>query len=203
MGQGRGLIIVISAPSGSGKTTLCNRLIAACSNLEHSISATTRSPRRGERDARDYFFISPEEFEARRDRGEFVEWARVLGEYYGTPRSFVEQTISAGKDVILSIDVQGAMQVKKKCPEAVFIFVLPPSMKALEQRLRKRKTDEANEISRRLQLAKEEMVQIENYDYVVVNRDLSSSLGELLAIITVEKRRVGRSKDVIDGLRSS
>lgn len=203
MGQGRGLIIVISAPSGSGKTTLCNKLVAETPNLERSISMTTRSPRRGEKEGRDYIFVFPDEFERRRDRDEFIEWARVLGEYYGTPRGFVEQTIRAGKDIILSIDVQGAMKVKKKCPDAIFIFVLPPSMEALEQRLRKRKTDKTEEISRRLQLARKEISQIENYDYVVVNRNLSSSLRELSAIITAEKRSVERSKDEIDDLRSS
>ena len=198
----KGLIIVISAPSGSGKTTLCKRLVAKVPNLRRSISVTTRNPRRGEINGRDYFFITQEDFVARKRNNEFIEWAEVFDEYYGTPRSFVEEVIGAGEDVLLSIDVQGAMQVKESYPDAVFIFILPPSISALEERLMKRKTDDSDEILKRLQLAREEMKRIENYDYVIVNRSLKASLRELHSIITAEKRKVERSKDEIDGLRS-
>lgn len=198
----KGLIIVISAPSGSGKTTLCKRLVAKVPNLRRSISVTTRNPRRDEINGRDYFFITQEDFVARKRNNEFIEWATVFDEYYGTPRSFVEEVIRSGEDVLLSIDVQGAMQVKESYPDAVFIFILPPSISALDERLRKRKTDDSDEILKRLQLAREEMKRIENYDYVIVNRSLKASLRELLSIITAEKRKVERSKDEIDGLRS-
>ena len=198
----KGLIIVISAPSGSGKTTLCKRLVAKVPNLRRSISVTTRNPRRDEINGRDYFFITQEDFVARKRNNEFIEWATVFDEYYGTPRSFVEEVVRAGEDVLLSIDVQGAMQVKESYPDAVFIFILPPSISALEERLRKRKTDDSDEILKRLQLAREEMKRIENYDYVIVNRSLKASLRELLSIITAEKRKVERSKDEIDDLRS-
>jgi len=198
----KGLIIVISAPSGSGKTTLCKRLVAKVPNLRRSISVTTRNPRRDEINGRDYFFITQEDFVARKRNNEFIEWATVFDEYYGTPRSFVEEVVRAGEDVLLSIDVQGAMQVKESYPDTVFIFILPPSISALEERLRKRKTDDSDEILKRLQLAREEMKRIENYDYVIVNRSLKASLRELLSIITAEKRKVERSKDEIDDLRS-
>jgi len=198
----KGLIIVISAPSGSGKTTLCKRLVAEVPNLRRSISVTTRNPRRDEINGRDYFFITQEDFVARKRNNEFIEWATVFDKYYGTPRSLVEEMIRSGEDVVLSIDVQGAMQVKESYPDAVFIFILPPSISALEERLRKRKTDDSDEILKRLQLAREEMKRIENYDYVIVNRSLKASLRELFSIITAEKRKVERSKDEIDGLRS-
>lgn len=198
----KGLIIVISAPSGSGKTTLCKSLAAEVPNLRRSISVTTRNPRRGEINGRDYFFITQEDFATRKRNNEFIEWATVFDEYYGTPRSFVEDVIRNGEDVLLSIDVQGAMQVKESYPDAVFIFILPPSMSALEERLRNRKTDDSDAILKRLQLAREEMKRIENYDYVIVNRSLKASLRQLSSIITAEKRKVERSKDEIDGLRS-
>jgi len=198
----KSLIIVISAPSGSGKTTLCKRLVAEVPNLRRSISVTTRNPRRDEINGRDYFFITQEDFVARKRNNEFIEWATVFDKYYGTPRSLVEEMIRSGEDVVLSIDVQGAMQVKESYPDAVFIFILPPSISALEERLRKRKTDDSDEILKRLRLAREEMKRIENYDYVIVNRSLKASLRELFSIITAEKRKVERSKDEIDGLRS-
>lgn len=203
MGKSKGVIIVISAPSGSGKTTLCKKLVAKLGNLRHSISATTRAPRRGEQEGRDYFFITPDEFEAKKLNNEFIESAEVFGEYYGTPRRFVEDARDADQDVLLSIDVQGAAQIKKIYPDAALIFIIPPFISTLEERLKKRKTDRPDEISKRLQLARNEMEQIESYDYVIVNRNLKDSLRELSAIITAERLRAERLKDEIEGLRAS
>ncbi|MEA3328457.1 MAG: guanylate kinase [Candidatus Omnitrophota bacterium] len=188
----QGLLIVVSAPSGSGKTTLCKKLVSACSDARHSISATTRPVRKGERNGRDYFFLTAEEFKKRKQNKEFLEWARVFGEYYGTPRKFIKESTRKGKDVVLNIDVQGALQIKRLDPEAVFIFVLPPSLKILEQRLRKRKKDSAQEISKRLRLAKTEISRIDNYDYVIVNKSINDSFRRLLAIVTAEKCKIKR-----------
>jgi guanylate kinase len=195
-----GLLIVISAPSGSGKTTLCKRLASILPNVKHSISATTRAPRKGEKNGRDYFFLTTKEFEKRKQNNEFLEWAKVFGEYYGTPRKFVEETRIKREDIILSVDVQGAAQVKEVCPEAVFIFILPPSIKVLEERLRRRKKDSSEEISKRLQLAKSEITQINNYDYVIINKNIRDSLTKLLAIITAERAKIKRMRDEINGL---
>jgi len=153
-----------------------------------SVSATTRKARRGERQGRDYFFISNHEFIKRRKAGRFLEWARVLGSFYGTPREFVREHIGRGDDVLLSIDVQGAMKVKRKARNAVFIFILPPSFCELERRLKRRSTESKREIIRRLKLAEQEMGFIEEYDYVVVNDKLKPALKELKRIIRRERK---------------
>ena len=195
-----GLLIIISAPSGSGKTTMCNKLASILPSVCRSISTTTRPPRRGEKNGRDYIFLSREEFEAEKKQAAFLEWAKVFGHYYGTPRKLVEEARDKGRDIILSIDVQGAQQVKQNYPEAVFIFICPPSRKILEERLRNRRSDREEEISRRLRLAKVEMSQAGNYDYVIVNRNLKDSLHKLSAIIIAEKAKIKRMKGKINGL---
>ncbi len=187
----KGKVFVISAPSGSGKTTLCAKLISSLSGkrkLVRSVSATTRRARRGEREGQEYFFISNHEFIKKRKAGRFLEWARVLGSFYGTPREFVREHIGRGDDVLLSIDVQGAMKVKRKAPRAVFIFILPPSFCELERRLRRRSTENKRDIIRRLKLAEKEMSFIENYDYVVLNDKLVKALKELKRIIRRERK---------------
>jgi guanylate kinase len=190
-GWGKGKIFVISAPSGSGKTTLCQQLLHLDpKGLLRSISVTTRPPRKGEREAKDYFFVTREEFESRKKRAFFLEWAEVLGNFYGTPREFVESWIRKGKDVILSIDVQGAMQLKKKCPTAVLIFILPPSFKNLKSRLKKRSTETNKEILKRLNLARREISYLPKYDYVVVNDTIKRATEELRAIIIAERCRI-------------
>ncbi|MEA3560438.1 MAG: guanylate kinase [Candidatus Omnitrophota bacterium] len=199
----QGLLIVISAPSGSGKTTLCEKLVSACPDIVYSISATTRLSRKGEKDGKDYFFLKIEEFEKKKRNNEFLEWANVFGEYYGTPRRFIDKMRKKGKDVILNVDVQGAFQVKKIHPEAVFIFLLPPSMDILKQRLRNRRKDSAKEISKRLRFAKSEIAQINNYDYVIINKSITKSLRKFLAIIDVEKSRIKQMKVEINDLYSS
>lgn len=187
----KGKIFVISAPSGSGKTTLCYRLLSLdLKGLVRSISATTRLPRRNEREGKDYFFISPQEFKSRRKKGAFLEWAKVLGKFYGTPREFVERCIREGKDVILSIDVQGALQVRRKYPAAVLIFILPPSFKNLKERLKKRSTENNREMLKRLNLAREEFSRLPQYDYVVVNDTIKRATEELRAIIIAERCKI-------------
>lgn len=188
----RGKLFVISAPSGSGKTTLCQKLICGFSGkrrLVRSVSATTRKRRKGEREGRDYFFISRGEFNRRIRQNQFLEWARVLGQLYGTPREFVEQQIVRGRDVLLSIDVQGALKIKRKKYDAVFIFILPPSFEELAQRLRLRSTEGKHEIMRRLKLAKKEMECIREYNYAVLNDKITHALKRLKEIIRSEREK--------------
>ncbi|OIO39476.1 MAG: guanylate kinase [Candidatus Omnitrophica bacterium CG1_02_49_10] len=182
------MVIVISAPSGSGKTTLINRLLSSSRRYVKSVSVTTRPPRRGETDGVDYFFMTEKEFLRLRDNGGFLEWAVVLGRHYGTPASFVENALAEGKDVILNIDVRGAMKVRKmKRMRSVFIFVKPPSEKALKERLKGRKTDSAEEIRRRIELSKKEMAYADRYDYIVVNRTIDESIKKIKSIIAKGK----------------
>lgn len=181
MKQGR--LIVISGPSGSGKTTICNRLLKLLPDLEYSVSFTTRAPRHGEKDGRDYFFISKEEFQRRIKDGAFLEYASVFDNYYGTSKDWVMERLDHGKDILLSIDVQGAAQIRKNFLKALLIFLIPPSLKVLEERLKNRATDEPIEIEKRLAKAKEEMAQVGNYDYVVINDKVTEAVEEIRGII--------------------
>lgn len=183
-------IFIVSAPSGCGKTTICKKLTSFDKNIVNSVSVTTRDPRPGERDKRDYFFISKSEFLYGIQKGEFLEWAEVLGHLYGTPRTFVEDVLRNGKDVLLSIDVQGALKLKNKIPHAVFIFLMPPSVQELKRRLQKRRTESKVEIHRRLDLAKREMGFVRNYDYVVVNDVLQDAVKNVRAIVVAERLKV-------------
>jgi len=188
----KGKLFVVSAPSGSGKTTLCQKLIQRVSGkrkLMRSISATTRKARRGEHPGKDYFFISTAEFTSKRKAHQFLEWAKVLNYYYGTPREFVEKHTQRGNDVLLSIDVQGALEIKKKVKGAVFIFIAPPSFKELEKRLRLRSRESKSEIARRLKLAKKEMGFMKEYHYVVLNDKIKKALATLKAIIDFERKK--------------
>lgn len=186
----KGLLIVVSAPSGAGKTTLCQELTRLIPNLTHSISFTTRAPRNGEVNGKDYWFVSVETFEKMAAAGEFVEWARVHQNLYGTARSTLEEMRAQGKNVILDIDTQGAMQLRETSPDGVFIFILPPSMEVLETRLRKRQSDREDEIKRRMAQAREEITAYTSYDYIVVNEEFQTALAELQAIVAAEKCRV-------------
>jgi guanylate kinase len=195
-----GLIIVVSAPSGGGKSSLCQRLLNWSPNLIYSVSCTTRAPRGGEQHGHDYFFLSVPEFEKKIAEGEFLEYAKYNQNYYGTPRSFVEEQLTAGKDVLLDIEVQGAGQLAKRVrdgqfayPESlVMIFLMPPSIELLESRLRKRGTDNDETIRRRLAVAKEEMACWREYDYVIVSGSLDDDLARGKAVITAEKCRTSR-----------
>jgi guanylate kinase len=192
MTKRKGTLFIISAPSGSGKTTLCNKLVNSLNDLNRSISMTTRPPRSGERDGIDYIFIEKEEFLKRKNRNEFIEWAKVFDEYYGTPKRYVNHLIAKGQDVVLSIDVQGAMKIKKLNTRAVCIFITPPSMSQLRERLVARSTDSRKEISKRLGLAKKELSYLSRYDYFVVNDVLVSALENLRSIVIAERCRIGR-----------
>ncbi|MCM8783860.1 MAG: guanylate kinase [Candidatus Omnitrophica bacterium] len=183
----KGLLFVISGPSGCGKTTLGEEIISGNKNLVRSVSVTTRPPRRGERRGKAYFFVNDKEFMELKKRNKLLEWAKVFGYFYGTPREFVVRKISQGKDVVLIIDVQGAMQVKKKFPHAVFIFIAPPSLQALRERLKKRGLDSSSEIEKRLRQAKKEMEFKREYNYILINDDLDVAKKILNAIITLER----------------
>lgn len=185
-----GLLYIISAPSGSGKSTLVNELRKFVPGLEFSISYTTRRPRGSEQNGREYYFITREQFEEMIRRSEFFEYADVFDYYYGTPKSVLQQAAQRGNDVLLDIDVQGERQVKQKIPEAVSIFILPPSRAELEARLRRRSRDEnvsEEEIQRRLDRAKREIENYPNYDYILVNDRLEESVDRLQAIVLAER----------------
>jgi guanylate kinase len=188
-------VFIISAPSGSGKSTLVARLLRDDPGLHFSVSYTTRKPRGAEKNGIDYCFISREEFEERIERGEFLEYASVFGNYYGTHVSQLEKAEETGEDLVLDIDVQGAAQLKDKLPEAVTIFVLAPSRRILEQRLRSRSEDPDPVIVRRLNDAASEIRNYDRYDYVVVNDDLERSAKTLAAIVTAERVRRTRIED--------
>jgi guanylate kinase len=190
-------VFIISAPSGSGKSTLVARLLADIPGLKFSVSYTTRAPRGHERSGESYHFISRSEFEQRIALGEFLEYAEVFGNYYGTHRRALDAAITEGKDLVLDIDVQGAAQLKDKLPEAVTIFVLAPSRETLEQRLRVRGEDADAVIARRLHDAAREIRNYCLYDYVVINNDLNESAQTLAAIVRAERVRRTRIEDQI------
>lgn len=176
-----GVALVLSAPSGAGKSTLARRLLAASPRLRYSISCTTRAPRQGETEGRDYHFISRADFEARAEEGAFAEWAIVHGNFYGTPLAPLREALAQGCDILFDIDVQGAAQLRLALPEAVLAFILPPSLEELEARLRGRGLDDEASISRRLANARSELAQAMWYDAVIVNDDLETACADLLA----------------------
>lgn len=183
---------MISSPSGGGKTTVALRVLAKTDGLVRSISMTTRAPRPGEKNGADYFFVSKEEFEKIKRTDGFLESAEVFGRQYGTPRKFVEAELARGKDVLLVIDVQGGLQVKRNCPDAELIFIDPPSLEELERRLRERKTDSEESIQTRLNMAREELADVVHYDHVVQNHeDIELAVKDTMDII--RKARAGKA----------
>jgi guanylate kinase len=190
-------IFIVSAPSGSGKSTLVWSLMKSVAGLLFSVSYTTRPPRGREIDGRDYHFISPEEFQAMRDRDEFLESAGVFGKCYGTHRQVLDRARADGKDLVLDIDVQGARQLKGKFPEAVTVFILPPSREELEQRLRARGEDSEEVIQRRLRDAAEEIRNYNAYDYTIINRDRIAAAEALCSIVRAERVRRTRIEEQI------
>jgi guanylate kinase len=183
------MVLIISAPSGSGKSTLVTRLLQRDQRLIFSISYTTRPPRGTEKDGESYHFISRPEFESRIAGGEFLEWAQVFGNYYGTHRAYLDRAASEDFDLVLDIDVQGARQLKERIPEAVSIFILAPSREVLERRLRARSEDSGGVIERRLREAAEEIRNYHRYDYVLVNHEVEDSVRRLHAIVEAERIR--------------
>lgn len=186
------IVFIISAPSGSGKSTLVRGLLDSVPGLLFSISYTTRAPRGAEQQGKDYYYISREEFTRRIASGEFLEYAEVFGNYYGTHRSVLERAEAEGRDLVLDIDVQGARQLKSRIPEAVSIFILAPSRGELEQRLRSRSEDPEEVIQRRLREAAEEIRNYRDYDYIVVNREVAASVDALASIVKAERQRRAR-----------
>jgi guanylate kinase len=192
MMERRGLLFVVSAPSGAGKTTLCKELVALMPELRHSVSWTTRKPRPGEVHGKEYYFVDEAEFQEMAARNEFAEWARVYGHLYGTSRVALTEMMEKGLDVLLEIDVQGALQMKKKVPDAVYVYIMPPSIEALRIRLMQRGADSADEIQRRLQKAREEVWSYREYYYIVRNEDMKQALKELEAIVLAERIKTKR-----------
>lgn len=190
----KGLLIVISGPSGVGKGTVRKALFEMPGhNLEYSISMTTRDIRPGEVDGKDYYFVTREEFENRINAGKFLEHAEFVGNCYGTPLDKVEEKLAAGKEVVLEIEVQGALQVRQKCPDAVFIFLAPPSRKALYERLRGRGTESEEKIQQRIEKANKEFKLAHKYDYIVINDDVANAADRIMAIIRAEHARTERT----------
>ena len=190
-------VFIISAPSGSGKSTLVHRLLASHPGLLFSISYTTRPPRPTETNGIDYNFISRKDFEARLARGEFLEYAEVFGNFYGTNRETFESATRQGNDLVLDIDVQGARQLKVAIPQAISIFVLPPSRDVLEQRLRSRSQDSEEVIQRRLRGAAEEVQNYTQYDFVLINRDIDEASTRLASIVEAERLRKARMEEEV------
>ena len=195
----RGLLFIMSGPAGSGKGTLVKR-VRELAEFDFSVSATTRGPRPGEIDGVHYFFVKKEEFEKKIAAGEMLEYAEYVGNYYGTPKQPVERTLAAGKNIILDIDVQGAIQVKEKMPEAVMIFVLPPDFATLMRRIRGRGTESPEIIEKRMQKARLELESFSLYDYVVVNRDndIESAARDVLSILKAETLKTFRNREIKD-----
>ncbi|MFA6356754.1 MAG: guanylate kinase [Candidatus Omnitrophota bacterium] len=190
MARSKGRIFVVSAPSGCGKTSLVREITRKDRKVAHPPSFTTRDPRAGEKDGRDYNFISEKEFIRRQKSGDFLEWSKPYGRYYATSKRGIAGNTGKGKDVILSLDVRGALSVKKKFGDSTLIYILPPSMDALKKRLIGRSTDKSSEIRKRLGYAKKDIANLKKYDYAVVNDDFAEAVSKLRSIITAERLRV-------------
>ncbi len=192
----QGLLIVFSGPSGSGKGTVMSELFAHRDDMVMSVSVTTRQPRPGDREGVHYFFRTREQVEEMIRQDQLLEYAEYSGNYYGTPRAFVEEHLSKGHHVVLEIEVQGALKVMERCPEAVTVFLAPPSWEELEHRLRGRGTETEEVVCRRLEEARRELSLMERYQYIVVNRDVATAAADIADIIHVESMRVSRLQDI-------
>lgn len=193
----RGTLIVISAPSGAGKGTVISNLLEKENNLWLSVSATSRAPRTNDIEGETYYFYSKEEFENKIKEGYFLEYAEYAGNYYGTPKKIIEEKLNEGIDVILEIEIQGAMQIKNLIPESIFIFIMPPTLEALKRRLVGRNTDSKEKIIERFKIAYKEINEVSKYNYVVVNDEVDNAVRKIQAIIKAEKCRVDRIEEVL------
>ncbi len=194
----RGVLMVVSGPAGVGKGTVCKQFLKDNPQVKLSVSATTRSPRPGEEHGKEYYFLSKEEFEENIKADKMLEYVCFVGNYYGTLKSAVEEKLSAGTDVLLEIEVEGAMNVKKKFPDSVLVFVLPPSFTELAERLKGRGTETAEVIEKRLCRAKEEFECVKHYDYVLLNDTVENAAEKLKNILTAEKMKIERNKSLIE-----
>lgn len=197
----QGLLIVVSGPSGTGKGTVCERLLNATPELAYSISATTRQPRAGEVDGQNYYFLTREQFEQKIQEGDFLEYANVYGNYYGTPLGKIQERRAAGEDVLLEIDTQGALNVMQRCPDGLFIFLLPPTLAELEQRIRGRGSETEETLARRLGNAKKEIQIGLRYKYVVVNDEVELAVARIKSILTAEHCRVDLNTELFEVLQ--
>ena len=191
----RGLLIVISGASGTGKGTVCKKILNDLPALAYSISATTRNPRPGETDGKEYYFLGRDEFKTWIADGKFLEYAEVYGNFYGTPLNKIEERLNRGEDILLEIDVQGALNVKKKCPEGIYIFLLPPSLEELKRRIEGRGTETPESLERRLKNAVAEIKVGLEYDYVVVNDTIENAAEKIKTILTAERLKVARNAE--------
>lgn len=196
-----GLLIVISGPSGSGKGTICKKLIKDLKDIKVSISATTRKPRVGEIEGINYFFVEESEFLKKIKNNEFLEYANVYGNYYGTPKKYVFNELENGNDIILEIDTQGALEVKKNYPNGVFIFILPPSLKELKNRIEGRGTDSKEAITKRMKCVYEELNNAFQYDYVILNDKVETAVNKIKQIIYAERNKVVRNTELINKIK--
>lgn len=190
MANSKGKVIVITGPSGVGKGTIVEQVLKKVDNIYLSVSATTREKRQGEKEGVNYFYKTKEEFQRMIDADEFLEWAEFAGDYYGSPKFQINNYLSCGKDVALEIEVQGAKQVKQKCPEAILIFLAPPSFEALEERLIKRGTEQIDKVKVRLKKAKEEMKEVKLFHYFLINDNLNEAVDNVISIIRAERCRI-------------
>ncbi len=196
----QGMLIVVSGPSGTGKGTVCTELLKETPELAYSISATTRQPREGEVDGKNYYFLTKEEFERRIGEGDFLEYANVYGNYYGTPLGKIQERRAKGEDILLEIDTQGALNVMKRCPDGLFIFLLPPSIHELESRIRGRGSETEESLARRLGNAKAEIEIGRKYKYVVVNDTVDQAVKRIKSILMAEHCRVDLNQEMFEVL---
>lgn len=201
MTNGQGILVVVSGFSGAGKGTLMKALLEKYHNYALSISATTRSPREGEQDGREYFFVTRDKFESMIEEKELIEYAQYVNNYYGTPRQYVFQQMADGKDVILEIEIQGALKIKERFPEALLLFVMPPSADELRHRLTSRGTETADAIAARLHRAAEEAVGINSYDYILVNDQIDTCVEEMHQLIQAQHNKVSNNLDFIEQMK--
>ena len=198
----KGLLIVVSGPSGTGKGTVCGELLDSMPELAYSISATTRAPRAGEVDGKNYYFLTKERFEELISEGGFLEYANVYGNYYGTPLVKIQERLAEGDDILLEIDTQGALEVMKKCPDGLFIFLLPPSLGELERRIRGRGSETEESLKKRLGNAKAEIAVGEKYKYVVVNDTVKKAVARIKSIIVAEHALTEKNKELFEELEA-
>ena len=203
MNKKQGIIVVVSGPSGAGKGTVCKCITDKNPDIFLSVSATSRQQAEGEVDGQTYYYLTEDDFKARIENNEFLEWATYNGNYYGTLKEKVETQTAQGNDVILEIDVQGAMQIKKTYPQAVLVFILPPSWQVLEKRLISRNREGMDQIQKRLETAKKEITFADKYNYIIVNDDLESAAKEFEAVITAEKVKAESCKNIVEQFKNN